>query len=285
MLGNVARWTAATFGVAIAVVAAAWVAACCARRGHPSSARTLRPGLAFYVSWIVPNVVYVTLFQCIKPGYLLLSVPPVMILLACAATESCEAVAGRLGATSTALAAVVACLAGLLSTAVTRHHFRSFAFRRASLASVAEADSESRAILSLVEAGGRADAETMMIYFSWPWYGPTPQSLMLRHPRSAIAIWLPSGVIEEHRKGEVREDVGEGKPVPNEVRRIVWICESALQEHLSLSASFPESRLAYSGPLTAAFVTEVGDSPIDARVRYEDRALHLVRSSHEVWLP
>jgi hypothetical protein len=43
MLGNVVRWTAATFGVAIAVVATAWVAACCARRGHRSSARILRP--------------------------------------------------------------------------------------------------------------------------------------------------------------------------------------------------------------------------------------------------
>jgi hypothetical protein len=121
----------------------------------------------------------------------------------------------------------------------------------------------------------------MVIYFSWPWYGPTPQALLLRHPRSTIAIWLPSGVMEAHRNGAVRDDVGEGKPVPDEVRRIVWICESALQERLSPSASFPEARLAYSGPLTAAFVTEVGDSPIDARVRYEDRALHLVPLSRE----
>lgn len=279
MLGNVARWALVTFAVAVLTMGASRALGAIAvlPRKPESQGRFPRPGLMFYAVWILPNAVYVTLFQCIKPGYLLLSVPPIMILLAAAVGPSFVAVGDRLRVSGTTVAIAVACFSGLLSTAVTCHSFRSFAFRRATLASVAQADEETRAIESVIGTESGTATRTMVIYFSWPWYGPTPQSMMLRHPESAVAILLPSGVMETHRNGQVFETATDGKLIPADVRRILWICESDQRNRLSLPSSLSGTRPVFAGPLTTALATDVDDAPMDVWATYGDRTFHLIR--------
>jgi hypothetical protein len=284
MLGNVARWALLTFAVATLTTATSWALARLLRKPE-SKGRFPRPGLAFYAAWILPNAAYVTLFQCNKPGYIILSVPPVMILLAAAVGPSFVALGDRLRVSGTTVAAAAACFSGLLSTAVTCHSFRSFAFRRATLASALQADEETRAIDSVIGTQGGTAAGTMVIYFSWPWYGPTPQSMMLRHPESDIAVVLPSGVMETHRNGQVFETATDEKPVPADIQRILWIWESEQPTRLSLPPSLSGARHVFSGPLITGLATDVDEAPIDARVGYGDGILHLLRPAAASALP
>jgi hypothetical protein len=277
MLHNVERWAFLTFVVALAVSIAVWALG----RGAPGSTSRapLRPPAAFYALWTLPNLLYVTLFQCIKPGYLLLFVPPVVLLLAWGTAPSFEAMAVRTRMSVRAVGSVFACVAALSSTAVACHHFESLALRRASLASAWEGDEETAAIESRVDPESDGARETMVVYFSFPWYGPTPQAIMLRYPEATVGLLLPSGSLETHRYGEVLDETGAAKPVPADVRNILWICETGRQGRLDVTSSVPGTRVVYEGRSTTAFLTDVGDAPVDAVVRYEGTALHLSRAS------
>jgi len=268
MLFNLERWAALTFGIAVLVRATLWLF------GRLPS---LRPAAPFYILWIAPNVLYVTLLQCIKPGYLLLSVPPVMMLAVAGTASSFEAMAARLRLSVATVASALACVTGVLSTGVACHHFGSLALRRASLASVWEGDAETEAIQSRIDPDEHGAVDTMVIYFSWPWYGPTPQSIMLRYPAAPVAILSSSGGMETHRNGDVVEETVERKPIPGDVHRILWICDSGEHMRLDVLESLPGTRQVYGGRLTTAFLTDIGDAPIDAIVRYRDVPFHFVR--------
>jgi hypothetical protein len=63
-----------------------------------------------------PNAAYVTLLQCVKPGYLALSIPPVMLLLGGAMAPSFDVIAARVQMRAGSIAAAAACAAAAVST-------------------------------------------------------------------------------------------------------------------------------------------------------------------------
>jgi 4-amino-4-deoxy-L-arabinose transferase-like glycosyltransferase len=279
MLYNAVHWSVLALIPAVLAslgLRAAGRAANGAREPAPR-ARQLPDPAAFYALWMGPNVLYVTLLQCVKPGYLLLSIPPAMLLLTRLVASSFDAIGARLHLSNLTVASVAACILGSASTALACHHFHNASFQRSSLASVWEGDEETRAVRALME-GSHADPDhTMAIYLSWPWYGPTPQSLQLQYPGAPVAILSP-GSMNIFRNGAVLEERGEAESIPLDVQRMLWICDSCRQLPASIVSSFPTTSEVYSGRKTTAFLTEIGGAAVDARGVYESVPFRLVRS-------
>jgi hypothetical protein len=260
MLVNAARWSVMVVALATIVTAAVWcVGRAWTETPFPLGWRSDPPipnAAAFFALWMVPNAAYVTLLQCVKPGYLGLSIPPVMLFLAGAVAPSFSAIASRLRLSAGAIAAATACAFGMASMAVACHHFRNASFQRASLASAWDGDEETRAMRSLIEGGAGGADHTMAVFLSWPWYGPTPQSMMLQYPNSAIAI-VTRGALSIHRHGAEIDERGDLRPIPADVQKLLWVCEVDYHLPAPVFSEFPETHEVYVGRKTAVFLTQL----------------------------
>jgi hypothetical protein len=184
-----------------------------------------------------------------------------MLLISGAVAPAFDTIATRLRLSARTVAAASACFVGVASMGVACHRFRNASFERSSLTSAWDGDDETRAIKTLIERGGRD--HTMAIYLSWPWYGPTPQSMMLLYPGSAIAI-ATSEALTVYRNGTVIDERSDLRPIPTDVNKLLWVCEADRKLPASVFSMFPGTREVYAGRTTAVFLSELPERSVDA---------------------
>jgi hypothetical protein len=280
MLRNDAEWACAAVVVAAVATAATWTVGTLApREGLRPRARP-EPGAAFYLLWIVPNVIYITLFHSVKPGYFVLDLPPLMLLAGRAAAPGLEYIGALWAGSSVAAASIVAAFAGATSTALAQGRYDG-TLNRTTLASVRDSDEDMRAIERLVMLGPGPAGTLVVVVSSGP-YGPTVRSLTVDLPDTRVVILFPGGehgTLRQSWHYQSTEDKGESKVIAPEVRRILWVHLAQLVFPPSIATSFPSTRLMLAGKVTQVFESDVGDAWFDARFTL-DRQYHLMRAGN-----
>jgi hypothetical protein len=270
MLGNIARWTLIGLGPAAAM---ALVAAVAARRVRAPAPPSRSPGALFYAAWILPNAAYVTAFHCPKPGYLLLTLPPlVLALLSLARPLAALPLRGRAGLAAVCLAA----LTGWASTAIAWTRWPSAIYNRSTLASIRQSDRDHDAIRAEVHA--HTPEETVVVSIGLAPWGPNFRTLSYHLPEPEVWLFLGPDALSRSRGQQNRVEYGPVQQIPAQARRILWIHHAGASLPVSIRTSFPATRLLREGLTTDIWASELGEGAVDARVSANDQPFHLVRA-------
>jgi len=276
MLHNVAVWAAVATCVAVVTYALLFLGGKLVG-GSASTPSALGP--AFFALWLVPNLLYVTLFHCPKPGYLVLSLPPVITLGAWATASSLAAIGARLRFPPVCVAATVGCAAGVAATALVLGRYDD-RVNRTTLASVRDADDDMQAIVDRVQSGP-GPSRTLIVTFTTAPYGPNVRSLVVELPDAHVAMLDAAagafGLLRDFRHFRFHDDDGDRKTIAPEIRRVLWLHLPDVRMPASIHASFPGTQSVMSGRTATLFESDVADSSIDARVTWEGRSYHFVR--------
>ncbi|HEY3821314.1 MAG TPA: glycosyltransferase family 39 protein [Polyangiaceae bacterium] len=280
MLRNVATWTCAMLIVAAVATAIIWKTARMVGGVTTANAAAASQGVAFFAFWIVPDALYVTLFHAPKPGYLLLLLPPFLLIAARASSPALEALGARLRVTALSIAACWACVTAAASTALASAPYSNAALGRDSLASARDSDRDTDALERLVStAAGSSD--TLIVVFDKVWsHGPNVKSLMLDLPETRIAaLWADgsAGLLREFRRLRFWDDRAERKELAPGIRTVLWVDLPGAPLPPWLSASFSDAHRVYAGRTVTVFRTDVGDRPFEATVVRDGHSFHLGR--------
>jgi len=277
MLSNVARWALIALFPAAAM---ALVAAVAARRVRAPAPPPRAPGASFYAAWILPNAAYVTAFHCPKPGYLLLCVPPlVLLLLSLARPLAGLSLRGRAGAAALGLAA----LTGWGSTAIAWSRWPSNVYNRSTLSSIRQSDRDHAAIRAEVFA--RPPEETVVASIGLAPWGPNFRTLSYHLPEAEVWLFLGSEALSRSRGRQNRVEHGPVQQVPAQARRILWIHAAGAGLPISIRAAFPATRLLREGLTTSIWASELGEGAVDARIGWNDQSIHLGRAGRPPSVP
>ncbi len=278
MLRANAIWAGAAVFVATVATVTVWTAGRLLSSKPPTPTPKNDSSAFFYPLWIAPNVLYVTLLHSVKPGYLVLDLPPFILILVRFAAEGLARLDTRWRGSATAIAAITALAAGAVTTGLVRGRY-SATLNRTSLASIRDSDEDTRAIERIV-ASDPGPASTLVIVVSSGNFGPTIRSLPVHMPDVRVASLSrdgPDGLLRQYRHYEFRDDYGESKVLAPEVRRILWVYEKAGTVLRPVRAGIPSTAVVYYGRATRVVESQLGDGELDAYVTL-DRTYHLVRT-------
>jgi hypothetical protein len=178
-----------------------------------------------------------------------------------------------------ALAASLACVAGVASTGLTNARYSGGVLNRVSLASVRDADDDTREVERFAAGAGRPKA-TLVAVFGAREYGPNVRSLVADLPEARIAELLPEepqGLLRAFRYRRSWLDRAERKEISPEITRIVWLDAPDADTPSWLLGSLPGSRRVYAGRTVTVFVSDVGDAAFDVRIPRGAQTFHLAR--------
>ncbi len=228
----------------------------------PSPASAPRLGGVFHALWLGPNLAYVFLLHAPKPGYLLLSLPPLVLWLGGVAAGT----AGR------AQALVAAGLGMVLAS--TRYDTWSAtrvgkALHLASLGSVVESDRTLDAVLSVVPR--ERPHEHLLVTGDGRKAGASQRKLSYYLPEH-LAVALLRKSLTQSLDAQV-EPFGD---VPSQVRFIWWF-RAAPDSAKDLREAFPDTTRVFEDPFLVVYRSEVGDEPVHARVSVAGHAVRLYR--------
>jgi hypothetical protein len=291
MVRNDTIWACAAMAVAVVMTTALWATGKLA--SEPRRTATVEPvtpspsgpsllqsrvGPAFYVLWILPNVLYVSLLHSVKPGYLVLDWPPVFLVLAHALAISLRRIAARWRVSALLVASLLALVSAVATTGLTAARYGG-TLDRTSLASVRDSDADMRALKDLV-ARPPGPAATMIVVVGGEVYGPNARSLAVELPDATVAILFPDGPEGGMRKFFHREYVQEEteeKTIPRNVRRILWLYPRWGGGLNTLEQGFPGTRSLHDRETIRVFESNLGEQEVDTFVSFE-RKYHLVRA-------
>jgi hypothetical protein len=279
MLRSNAVWAAAGVAPAVMTAALVWTVGRLASPGELREAGRAQLGAWFFLLWIAPNALYVTLLHAIKPGYFLLDLPPLMLLAARAAAPGLRRTQRRWPGAGPAIPSAVACVVGLVSAAMS-HARTGGVLDRMTLASVRDADGDTQAIEKLVSSSSHPLATMVFVLSSGP-FGPTIRSLAVHLPGIRVASLSTdgqSGLLRQYSHYEFCDDYGPTQVLPPDVRRILWVHVRGAALLGPLLASFPSTHVVYYGQTIKVLESELGDEELDTDLGL-DRLYHLVRAA------
>lgn len=234
----------------------------------------------FYAVWLFPNLFLITCIDLPKPGYLNLSLPPLLLCLGSLIWTNLRTLSWS-GPKTTTWPYIVTAGVFLISTVtlvsfpfgkVSTGWFRKYRsiFQVASLQYVRESDKAVAQFHGLVETERTSNCEQMFMVLQ-------PQHIVLRG--DASNYYFPGcpqcelgedGLIE-HLRGE--------RPyssTPASTQRIWWNLPSSLSPDPILAA-LPETKLVLKGSLRSYYLTEIGARALDTQFWWEGHSYPLYR--------
>jgi hypothetical protein len=220
--------------------------------------------------WLVPNLLYVFLIHAPKPGYLCLTLPPLVLFLGGAATDLLERSARWLDGGARAAWLFKPLAPVLLSFAIwqlpwsespdARPIDASGASYRLSLQAIRDSDDAIAAVLGLLQ---RSDPSEELIVADDPRFGGLVQRKIAFYlPRHSVLFVYPDQPGFHEQKGFETRPFG---PVPKSVRRVWWVGPMGDTDP-HVGALGPVTHLAYRGSWVSAWVSEVEDTPLAVRI-------------------
>lgn len=281
MLRDVAVW----LSMDLAIVLVVTIALSATRRTVSLSGDALTPPAretprwhrpAFYLCWLLPEALFVTLVHAPKPGYLLVAVPPLVLLAARSIDRSVHALSSRVGIPPAAFAAACALFIAASGSVIDTHAYENERLERASLDGVRAADLDTAAIVSSVRDSTIPMSEQVVIVIGGSPIGPNARTLRWYLP--AVRLWTfdDDGTITEASSAGVRDAIAIGS-LPNELRRIVWVVDPDLRALDDLRRAFPATDVAHRGRTIALLSTTLTEEPINAALEWGASTVHLLR--------
>ena len=241
MIRHVSLWYAASLAAPAALALVLY-----ALGGRTAAARAAddrRPAWrrpAFYLLWLLPGLAFNCLLHAAKPGYVLISLPPVALLLAAAAGRGLAGCAARWPAQRRRLtAAALVCAAGLSLALFGFPYERLFdrpgrqawrALFQTSLGQVRTADEEMRTVISAIRQSDVPPEQARLVVVHNSFYSPNWRK---------VSWYLPElAPINLDDTREIKFPAG--------VRRIWWITFPRPFPPL-LAEAYPGTRLVASG--------------------------------------
>jgi hypothetical protein len=230
----------------------------------PNAARPAWHTPLFYALWGLPNLLYVFLLHSPKPGYLLLGLPPMLLLIGCSFARSLPPIARRLGTTGLATASAFAAIVACASTVIASRSYSNDILERSSIDGVRVSDADTAAILSIVRDGPGGAADTIVFGMADSGYGPTTRALGWYLPETRVWMLGPVGML-----GDVT--------IPDTVRRLVWIDLPGAPFLAAIRRDLRAARLLYQGRTISIMVADIGVDEVNARISWDQWVVHLIR--------
>ena len=258
------------------------------REPEPEPAEAPRSlGLLFYAAWLLPNLAYVFGVHSPKPGYLMLSLPPLLLLLGSFAHRrllGAGPLSGRSyphAAPGIALGVAVLVCVGIASADYTPLKARwpraADALGRGALASVAESDCTLSNLRSLLEAQAVSGAD-WIVTNDGRRAGPNYRKLSYYFtPRLRVVTFGERGELVQALSPS-EELMAPGK-VPAKVRRIWWITEAEDSLEYVRHNVLVDTRLVARGSSTWVWQSDVGEGYFQLDIPWAGGPVRIFRGS------
>jgi hypothetical protein len=246
-LRELAVWCAQDFA---AIVAIALIAG---RLSLAEAPRNDRPGRAFYMLWLAPEIILVVLLHVAKPGYLMIAIPPALLLFGAYIDRRLD------GVRAVGSCAAVVAISSLLWVMPSSHQ----AVQRGTSSSIASSETDWAALFARFAVF--PSDERLVVVDCSDTFGPNAKSIAFYERKTRL--WeFANGKIHERGPHDVKPS--SSRTLPREVSTILWVTCAEGVHGLLARQGFPKSAVSVRGEKIAIVETRV-DDPAFTVIEYD----------------
>ena len=276
MVENGAKWIAMDLAVPVAVVLLlALLTRIVPVRPDPVVVASPPPTFhrpAFYALWILPNLAAVFLIHAPKPGYVLVSIPPILLAAMPSIDRNLRSVARLASTTNGPPAAVLALVVAGAATLLGSTRFGDPVLERSSVDSVRAADADVVALLSIAHAPEHSAERTLLVVVDGLPIGPNVAVLRWYLPRTEILFYeVGSGW------STTATNLHPGA-LPESIDRILWLDHPEATNFPEIVRVFGDTAMIHRGGTLSVASTELGGDDLRVTLQLRDGALLLART-------
>ncbi len=274
-------------GISLVVPSCLCVGLWCVRKSArlaivPLAPRPVWHNRWFYTAWLLPNLVITSCFHCPKPGYLNLTLPPLLLCLGNSMVANLRPLSrtgerirpGPCLVTASIFLVATAVLASFPFGNVSSPWFERFRrlFQVASLQSLRESDQAVAQFIALMRTGRTAIPEQMVIVLQQGHCALGGDASNYYFPACPGCDPIEGGLAEVFYGERIQSSV------PLQTKRIWWNLPSGGSAD-GILAAFPHTKFVLEGDLRCFYLTEIGPQPLDVEIRYGEWLCPLYRAA------